>query len=211
MVAMRDQSGVPLAVGRFAGWEPLGFEAGDNNWYRFVANNPVLDTDPTGRFIYLSKGQAGRWDPVGVIHQDIAVDKWKKDANGCWVKDGIASFSFGVNDLNKKVDYPLQKSWLGWADALALDVLAIHFRGFRPEVELGLRAGKHMEGEIYSSTFDPKMIVSTMKTTPEEDQKWLKYMQGRLGTKDRYTVLWSNCVNYTNHEFSDAKKMFDFK
>ena len=28
MVAMRDSSGMALAVGRFAGWEPLGFEAG---------------------------------------------------------------------------------------------------------------------------------------------------------------------------------------
>ena len=35
MVAMRDSSKAALAVGRFAGWEPLGFEAGDENWYRF--------------------------------------------------------------------------------------------------------------------------------------------------------------------------------
>ena len=48
MVAMRDSSGVALAVGRFTGWEPLGFEAGDNNWYRFVANEPTGKTDPTG-------------------------------------------------------------------------------------------------------------------------------------------------------------------
>jgi hypothetical protein len=78
-------------------------------------------------------------------------------------------------------------------------------------VLFGLPAGKHMEGEIYSSTFDPKMIVSTMKTTPDEDQKWLAYMQGRLGTKDRYTALWNNCVNYTNHEYADAMKRFGFK
>jgi hypothetical protein len=38
MVAMRDSSGTALAVGRLSGWEPLGLEAGDNNWYRFVAN-----------------------------------------------------------------------------------------------------------------------------------------------------------------------------
>ena len=48
MVAMRDSSGSALAVGRFAGWEPLGFEAGDNNWYRFVANGPTAKTDPSG-------------------------------------------------------------------------------------------------------------------------------------------------------------------
>jgi len=48
MVAMRDSSGMALAVERFAGWEPLGFEAGDNNWYRFVANGPTERTDPSG-------------------------------------------------------------------------------------------------------------------------------------------------------------------
>jgi len=48
MVAMRDSSGMALAVERFAGWEPLGFEAGDENWYRFVANGPAAKTDPSG-------------------------------------------------------------------------------------------------------------------------------------------------------------------
>jgi hypothetical protein len=68
-----------------------------------------------------------------------------------------------------------------------------------------------MEGEIYSSDFDPKQIVSTLKTTPEEDIDFLKYMQKRLGTTDRYSVIWWNCVNYTNHEFGDAKKRYGFK
>ena len=48
MVAMRDSSKAALAVGRFAGWEPLGFEAGDENWYRFVTNGPAAKTDPSG-------------------------------------------------------------------------------------------------------------------------------------------------------------------
>jgi len=48
MVAMPDSSKAALAVGRFAGWEPLGFEAGDENWYRFVANGPTGKTDPSG-------------------------------------------------------------------------------------------------------------------------------------------------------------------
>jgi hypothetical protein len=48
MVAMRDSSKAALAVGRFAGWEPLGFEAGDENWYRFVANGPTERTDSSG-------------------------------------------------------------------------------------------------------------------------------------------------------------------
>jgi hypothetical protein len=48
MVVMRDSSGTALAVNRLTGWDPLGFEAGDNNWYRFVANGPTEKTDPSG-------------------------------------------------------------------------------------------------------------------------------------------------------------------
>lgn len=33
--------------------DPIGFDAGDNNWYRFVANGPTGKTDPSG----LSEGQ----------------------------------------------------------------------------------------------------------------------------------------------------------
>ena len=57
MVAMRDSSGMALAVGRFAGWEPLGFEAGDENWYRFVANGPAGKTDPSG----LATAEGATW------------------------------------------------------------------------------------------------------------------------------------------------------
>ena len=49
MVAMKDPSDTAFAVGRFTGWEPIGFEAGDNNWYRFVANGPTGQTDPSGQ------------------------------------------------------------------------------------------------------------------------------------------------------------------
>jgi hypothetical protein len=30
--------------------DPIGFDAGDNNWYRFVANGPVGRVDPSGLF-----------------------------------------------------------------------------------------------------------------------------------------------------------------
>jgi RHS repeat-associated protein len=35
-------------LGRFIQRDPLGFEAGDNNWYRFVGNGPAGKTDPSG-------------------------------------------------------------------------------------------------------------------------------------------------------------------
>ena len=35
-------------LGRFIERDPIGFEASDNNWYRFVANGPTGRTDPSG-------------------------------------------------------------------------------------------------------------------------------------------------------------------
>jgi hypothetical protein len=35
-------------MGRFIERDPIGFEAGDNNWYRFAANQPNGRTDPSG-------------------------------------------------------------------------------------------------------------------------------------------------------------------
>jgi len=35
-------------LGRFIELDPIGFAAGDNNWYRFVGNSPTGRTDPSG-------------------------------------------------------------------------------------------------------------------------------------------------------------------
>ena len=44
-VRYRDYS---ASLGRFIELDPIGFDAGDNNWYRFVANGPTGQTDPSG-------------------------------------------------------------------------------------------------------------------------------------------------------------------
>ena len=36
------------SLGRFIELDPIGFDAGDNNWYRFVGNGPVGAVDPSG-------------------------------------------------------------------------------------------------------------------------------------------------------------------
>ena len=36
------------SLGRFIELDPIGFSAGDNNWYRFVGNGPVARLDPWG-------------------------------------------------------------------------------------------------------------------------------------------------------------------
>jgi len=88
MVAMRDSSGTAHAVGRFAGLEPLGFEAGDNNWYRFVANGPTEKTDPSGQWTWdgdwIQKGVGGL---VGFYGSEVFVDGWSTNLNVAIHKD----------------------------------------------------------------------------------------------------------------------------
>jgi RHS repeat-associated protein len=40
-------------LGRFLSVDPLGFDAGDYNLYRYVFNNPINATDPTGELAFL--------------------------------------------------------------------------------------------------------------------------------------------------------------
>ncbi len=72
MVAMKEPSGAAHAVGRLTGWEPLGFEAGDNNWYRFVLNSPTALTDPTG-LVSSAHGAIGRAMATGNVTELVGL------------------------------------------------------------------------------------------------------------------------------------------
>jgi RHS repeat-associated protein len=50
-VRHRDYS---ATLGRFIEMDPIGFDAGDNNWYRFVGNGPTGKTDPSGLYADLA-------------------------------------------------------------------------------------------------------------------------------------------------------------
>ena len=54
-VRNRDYS---ASLGRFIELDPIGFAAGDNNWYRFVGNSPTGRTDPSGLCEFRGPGGA---------------------------------------------------------------------------------------------------------------------------------------------------------
>ncbi|NBT35880.1 MAG: hypothetical protein EBT03_10160 [Betaproteobacteria bacterium] len=93
MVAMGDSSGTALAAGRFAGSEPLGFEAGDSNWYRFVANGPLGATDPFGLKYGISFGPCCSKDRKATLIQAwedaiSAGEKWVADLDRFLSRNG---------------------------------------------------------------------------------------------------------------------------
>jgi RHS repeat-associated protein len=55
-VRHRDYS---ASLGRFIELDPIGFDAGDNNWYRFVENSPAQNSDPLGLAEWI---EGGTWE-----------------------------------------------------------------------------------------------------------------------------------------------------
>jgi RHS repeat-associated protein len=44
-------------IGRWISQDPMGFDAGDTNLYRFIANSPTNATDPTGKFLFVANDE----------------------------------------------------------------------------------------------------------------------------------------------------------
>ncbi len=51
-------------LGRFTSWDPIRYDAGDNNLYRFVGNSPTNSQDPSGLDNAIG-GIAGGWGQGG--------------------------------------------------------------------------------------------------------------------------------------------------
>ena len=80
-------------TGRFLGLDPIGFEAGDSNLYRYVGNSPLNGTDPTGQFkVELRYREAV--PKTQLYHADIVVtDKNGMRAYWAGPRHGFLEFS----------------------------------------------------------------------------------------------------------------------
>jgi RHS repeat-associated protein len=113
-VRHRDYS---ATLGRFIELDPIGFEAGDNNWYRFVANGPTGKTDPSG----LRPWPVARntWPQLPNVRSEMfrLFDKiiteaerrrghgpWEQSAQHCWAacffgaRYGVGNFAAWLED-----------------------------------------------------------------------------------------------------------------
>jgi hypothetical protein len=71
------------ATGRWMSQDPLGFDAGDSNLYRYAKNTPANATDPSGKDVWIEGGSG--WEPPG--HFSLCIG----DPLGVY-----KSYSFGV-------------------------------------------------------------------------------------------------------------------
>jgi RHS repeat-associated protein len=96
-------------VGRFISTDPIGFEAGDSNLYRYVFNNSTTYTDPSGKIIPLLLGAAfvgglfgGAYGVADHIEKGGTLDNinWGdiggKAAFGAFAGAGITALAVGV-------------------------------------------------------------------------------------------------------------------
>jgi RHS repeat-associated protein len=89
-VRHRDYS---ASLGRFIELDPIGFDAGDNNWYRFVANGPTGKTDPSGLYADLAIEVVSIGTGVWSFCTNVGAGAWGAaavDAGGIVLDVGLA-------------------------------------------------------------------------------------------------------------------------
>jgi len=69
------------ATGRWISQDPLGFDAGDSNLYRYVHNEPTNRTDPSGKLV-----NPGLYATYAAYKDAVAIENW---SNGNYQKQGL--------------------------------------------------------------------------------------------------------------------------
>ncbi len=158
------------------------------NLFQYVKSNPVLFLDPKGTRIYLITGNDSSSPVNNALHQNVCVDKWKKavvSGHIVWTTDEKECFSFAMTGLG--LTRP-KKTWLGFKSTVL---------------------GGCLKGEIYKSTNTAGKTEHWKLTTVAQDLRWLLYMNGRVGTKDVYSLFRHNCRTYAQLEFEAAPGHLD--
>ena len=140
-------------LGRFLQTDPIGFAAGDENLYRYVANNPISAVDPWGLAAYFS---------VGDGHGEIAVDFSPGNvlvgsfSNGSYTGPGDGHY--GIDQLKWAVGPPKYTTTVMTKEAFlkqAFDIYEI------PQTKLQDRylAGKILMNDFLEMFLPPYRVV----------------------------------------------------
>jgi hypothetical protein len=84
---------------RFLSEDPISFNGGDHNLYRYVKNNSLSNTDPTGKFKvefrYRNASIPGVNLNLGYNHADVVVTDDNGKMKSYWARKGTTRFSDG--------------------------------------------------------------------------------------------------------------------
>ena len=103
--------------GRWLSNDPLGFNAGDQNWYRAVGNNPGNGGDPDGLIATFKEPVLS---PIGPDGMSIDPDQPYFVPSGDWFGD-FSNYSAGLGDtvsigITKRI-----RTWVGYDDVVNYD------------------------------------------------------------------------------------------
>lgn len=151
--------------------------------------------DPSGNSIYVITGANAPTSSSGLVpnpvnkavHQDIAVDTWKKKGDR-WVKTGRSYYTFAATG---GVDWWVGPNWLGigtsWTATWAT-------------------------GRVFDETTNRKVgngtVASILQTTPEEDNEFKAYLDTFVGKEDGYSLARHNCRMFSQWMFQKAQAKF---
>ncbi len=172
-------------VGRFLTEDPIGFEGDPSNPYRYVGNNPLNATDPTGLDLVIAS--------TG-FHTGIQVDVW--DQNG--TKIGVLTVDFQA----KNWDQP--GGSCGGVDAVLGTAKGQFLIGWHPIGKTPPPAGKHT---ISGTKAQDNAFLDWLLKQLGKDRKWLDAQNAagtiwsaRLDGRNefyRYDVVSNNCNTFT--------------
>jgi len=157
--------------------------------YLFVLNNPLSSVDAHGLDITLTTGNKNAaWWQVGnrFLHQEICVDTWVNDpSNPCCRKKGPRKcFSFAATGFG--FDWP-NRDWLG---------------------QESCQLGGPLQGEVYGTGDQGRKDSKSLKTTCEQDEEFLKKLEGLEGQSGTYSLLRHSCRTFSQMMFDEASQAY---
>ena len=202
--------------GRWLNRDPIEEEGGEN-LYAFCGNNPIVYIDKFGYDIWVENTTA-----VYGLHQRVCVTVWEKDdaSNYCcngvrYRKSGKYCISFGVANPNNADSTDSYSGDGGSSDSdssgnssTSADE-AENRPGKSPFPDGFDGPNKNGDGIVYPDNVDPSIETHTTYSTgndPCVDFEIFRYMQGLVGQRANYSIIFQNCRAFSNAVYNKYKK-----
>jgi RHS repeat-associated protein len=135
------------AIGKWTSMDPLGFESGDADLYRYVGNGPTNAVDPSGLVEYIGKIEpikdSGKTnDPLGGARFKVKVTGLPKDSK--LAKDYQVSLKIAGKEYKNWMNYNARDFIVIVGGKAPVPVIPVGV--WDVEVEMELSTGKHIKG-----------------------------------------------------------------
>jgi RHS repeat-associated protein len=167
-------------VGRFTSEDPIGFNAGDSNLYRYVMNEPTGWTDPSGLYIKFKEMKTGLIDPgtgrdYGFFDPKTVGENWVEILNRVYPKmkaellyegteGGSPVYSLDVEDQAPFMLLEGDNYGMAFADEWSIQAMAATIDSPDKHIWGGLDGDiRMMDGTEITPDHNPYAIVKPIK------------------------------------------------